>query len=295
MPESEFRRPAFKESRRSTFLLRRIIPHPLTASIADKFLGEGLTEEGHRKLKNFVRRALTGEKLQASREVPQIYRDCDFEFKFEGAENISAGGATLFIGNHTKAGPLKGMAQYFETARLVYEERIDVENNRLREPVAIAQRGLTGVTRLPGGRKFVWTVPFTGQFYDMAAEALGWVTVDLPKFDSRGQIVNRQRLPKKVTDDLIAGGALLWFPQGRHEDPNYLKMPEKSDGLLTKLKDEDLKLVAMKFVPSDKLPSMSIFFSDAVHIQDIPQLDGRVQMSAFVARYLNPLGLKVIK
>lgn len=292
MFEREYRRPPFQESRRPTFLLRRIIPHPLTVYIADKFLGEGLGEEGHRRLKNFVRRALAGEKLQASREVPQIYRDCDFEFNIEGTQNIPESGATLFVGNHTKIGPLKGMAQYFETARVVYEERTGLEDERLREPVAIAQRGLTGVTKLPGGRKFVWKVPFTGQFYDMAAEALSWVTVDLPKFDSKGQIVNKQGLPRKVTEDLIAGGAVLWFPQGTHRDPGNLVMPEKSEGLLTRLKDEDVKLVAMKFIPEKGSTSMSIFFSDAVHIQDIPQLQGRVDMASFVGRYLDPLGSK---
>ncbi|OGD84424.1 hypothetical protein A2165_00675 [Candidatus Curtissbacteria bacterium RBG_13_40_7] len=124
----------------------------------------------------------------------------------------------------------------------------------------------------------------------MAAAAFNWVTVDLPKFDSNGQIMNKQRLPRRVMENLIAGGALLWFPQGKHEDPNCLTMPEKSSGILTRLKDEDVKLVAMRFVPGKN--SMSMFFSDAVHIQDIPQLEGRVDMTAFVARYLDPLGPK---
>ena len=251
-----------------------------------------MTEEGHRRLKNFVRRALAGETLQASREVPQIYRDCGFEFNIEGTQNIPESGATLFIGNHTKIGPLKGMAQYFETSRIVYENRTDVCEERLREPVAIAQRGLAKVVRLPGGRKFVGTVPFTPQFYDMAAEAINWVTVDPPRFDSKGQIVNRQRLPRRVTEDLIAGGAVLWFPQGTHRDPGNLVMPEKSEGFLTKLKGQDVKLVAMRFLPEKGSPSMSIFFSNAVHIQDIPQSERQVDMAAFVVRYLEPLGPK---
>ena len=272
--------------------LIRVIPHPLTVYIADKFLGEGLTEEGHKKLKNLVKKMLEREKVQASREVPQIYQDCGFEFKIEGAENIPKSGSTLFIGNHTRSGPLAGMAQYFETTQIVHDERTQVYDEHLREPVAIAQRGLTKIRRLPGGRKLVFTVPFTPQFYDMAAEALNWVTVDIGRFDSSGQIVNWQRLPRRVTEDLIAGGAVLWFPQGKHEEPSNLAMPEKSEGLLTKLKDKDVKLVAMRFVPADKLPSMSIFFSDAVHIQAIPQPEGRVDMAAFVARYLEPLGPK---
>src|SRR3990167_11296847 len=205
MFEREYGGPSVKESRRSTFIIRRIIPHPLTVYIADKFLSEGLTPEGHEKLKELIQKMLKRKKVQASLEMPQIYEDCGFKFYFEGQGNIPKSQATLFIGNHTRSGPLFGMAQYFETARIVYKERTDVGNEFLREPVAIAQRGLTKVTKLPGGRKFVWTIPFTAQFYDMAAEALNWVTVDPPKFDSSGQIVNRQSLPSKVTEDLIAG------------------------------------------------------------------------------------------
>src|SRR3989338_8743889 len=208
MTEREYRMPSSGEVRPTNLI--RVIPHPLTVYIADKFLGEGLTEEGHKKLKNLVKKMLEREKVQASREVPQIYQDCGFEFKIEGAENIPKSGSTLFVGNHTRSGPLSGMAQYFETARIVYEERTDVGDELLREPVAIAQRGLTKVTKLPGGRKFVWTIPFTPQFYDMAAEALNWVTVDTPRFDANGQIVNRQRLPGRVAENLIAGGAVLW-------------------------------------------------------------------------------------
>ena len=85
---------------------------------------------------------------------------------------------------------------------------------------------------------------------------------------------------------------MLWFPQGKHEDPGNLAMPKKSEGLLTKLKGEDLKLVAMKFLPAKNSLSMSIFFSDAVHIQDVPKIEGQVDMAAFVARYLDPLGPK---
>src|SRR3990167_1800926 len=288
MSERERRMPSSGEVRAANLI--RIVPHPLTVYIADKFLGEGLTEEGHKKLKKLVKKMLKGEKVQASREFPQIYRDCEFEFNFEDRENIPTSGATLFVGNHTRSGPLFGMGQYFETARIVYEERTDVGDDRLREPVAIAQRGLTRVVKLPGVRKFMWTIPFTGQFYDMAVEALNWVTVDPPRFDSSGQIVNRQRLPKRVAEDLIAGGAVLWFPQGKHEEPGNLAMPKKSEGFLIKLKDDDVKLVAMKFMPAKK--SLSIFFSDAVHIQDIPQSEGQIDMAAFVARYLEPLGPK---
>src|SRR3990167_1596107 len=248
MPERDVGKPSLQESQRLTSLIR-IIPHPLTIYIADKLLGEGLTEEGHEKLKKLIQKMLKREQIQVNREVPQIYADCEFKFYFEGQGNIPKSQATLFIGNHTRSGPLFGMAQYFETARIVYEERTDAGDELLREPVAIAQRGLTKVVRLPGGRKFMWTIPFTGQFYDMAAEALNWVTVDPPKFDSNGQIVNPQRLPRRVTEDLIAGGAVLWFPQGTHRDPGNLVMPEKSEGFLTKLKGQDVKLVAMRFLP----------------------------------------------
>src|SRR4030042_42040 len=289
MSEREHRNASTKEAQRSTTLIR-LIPHPLTVHIADKILGEGLSQKGHKKLKYLIQRVLRREQIQVSREVPQIYKDHPFEFYCEGQGNIPRSQATLFIGNHTEGGPLSGMAQYSETSRVVYEERTDVCDERLREPVAIAQRGLTKVVRLLGGRKFIWTIPFTGQFYDMAAAAFNWIVVDPPRFDSNGQIVNKQRLPRQVTENLIAGGALLWFPQGKHENANYLTMPQKSSGLLTRLKDEDVRLVAMRFVPGKN--SLSMFFSDAVHIQDLVQKEGRVDMDDFVSRYLKPLGPK---
>ena len=288
MLEQFYGRPVAQEGRRSTFLIRRIIPHPLTIKIADRFLGEGLTGEGHSKLRSLVKRMLSGEEIRASREVPEIFKDLDFRFIKEGEENIPDSGATLFIGNHTRGGPLFGMGQYFEAARTVYEMRVNVEDEDLREPVAIAQRGLTKATKLPGGIKIVWNAPFTGQFYDLAADALNWITVYPPKFDAKGQITNRQNLPRWVLTRLVAGGALLWFPQGKHQHPDQLEMPGKSTGLLTKLKDEDVKVVAMRFVPGQN--SLSMFFSDAVHIGDIPQREGRVDMNAFVDRYLKPLG-----
>ncbi|OGD85259.1 hypothetical protein A2696_01245 [Candidatus Curtissbacteria bacterium RIFCSPHIGHO2_01_FULL_41_13] len=288
MLEHDHRSPVFQEAKTSAFIIRKVIPHRLTMYIADKLLGEGLTDEGHRKLKDIVGKILRGEHISASREMPQVYEDSDFVFTTAGEENIPSGGATLFMGNHTSGGPLFGMGQYFEVSRSVYRMRINVESEGLREPVAIAQRGLTKVTKLPGGRKIVWNIPLTGQFYDLAAECLSWATVLPPKFDAGGQIVNKQKLPKWVVNNLVAGGALLWLPQGKHQDVNDLTMPEKSAGLLTKLKDEDVNLVAVRFVPGNN--SLQIFFSRAVHIEDVPQKDGVVDIGDFINNYMQRLG-----
>src|SRR3989344_8100660 len=104
MTEREYRMPSSGEVRPTNLI--RVIPHPLTVYIADKFLGEGLTPESHKKLKNLVQKMLKREKIQASLEMPPIYQDCRFEFYFEGRENIPKSQATLFIGNHTRSGPL---------------------------------------------------------------------------------------------------------------------------------------------------------------------------------------------
>lgn len=288
MVEYDYRSFASFETETSTFAIRKIIPHRLTVYIADKLLGEGLGNEGHRKLKDIVSRILRRERILASYEMPQIYEDSDFVFRLEGEENIPTSGATLFIGNHTRGGPLFGMGQYFEASRSAYNVRTGVEIESIREPVFIAQRGLTKVIKLPKGRKIIWNIPLIGQFYDLAAECLGWATVFPPKFDAGGQIVNKQRLPKWVIDNLIAGGALFWFPQGKHQDADYLTMPGKSSGLLTKLKDEDVNLVAARFIPGANLHQ--IFFSRVVHIGDVAQKDGVVDIENFVNNYMQPLG-----
>lgn len=288
MLEQENRILATREIQKSTFIIRRVIPHLLTIYMADKLLGEGLTEKGHKKLKIVIKKFLLREHVQSSSEVPQVYEDSEFLFMTEGDENIPTGGATLLIGNHTRSGPLYGMGQYFEVSRAVYKKRINVKNEILREPRAIAQRGLTKAIKFPGGSKFIWNLPFTDQFYDLAAECLNWVTVSPPRFDTNEQITNKQYLPKEVIDYLLSGGALLWFPQGKHQDANYLTMPEKSIGLLTKLKDEDVNLVAIRFIPGSN--SLRIIFSEAVHIQDVPQEDGSVDIKTFVEKYMQRLG-----
>jgi hypothetical protein len=276
------------EAETSTIILRRVIPHALTIRIADKLLGDGLSEEGHKKLRKVLKKILSQEPVQASSEIPPVYEGAHFTFSTEGQENIPTSGTTLFIGNHTKSGPLAGMGQYFEASKIAYERRVDVVDDHKREPRAIAQKGLTGVFKFPGGARLVWTLPLTEQFYEMAAKSFNWIVVSAPKFDKNNQIINKQNLPLNTIDSFVGGEAMFWFPQGKHMATDDLVMPQKGTGLLTRLKDEDVKIVPVRFTPDGN--TFRIRFGKPVHVQDIqPNSSGQLDVNDFARNYLQPL------
>lgn len=221
--------------------------------------------------------------------MPLIYKDSQFTFTSEGEEHIPSSGTTLFIGNHTRSGPLAGMGQYFEASKIAYERRTGVEDNTKKEPKVIAQKGLTRVIKLPGGARYVWTLPLTEQFYELAADSLNWIVISAPKFDKNGQITNRQNLPQQVVDDFLDGQALFWYPQGKHMETRDLAMPEKGTGFLTKLKDEDVTIVPVRFIPESEV--FRIHFGKPVHIQDLPPNgNGQLDINHFSRNHLEPLG-----
>lgn len=286
------RQSASNSKETSTLILRKIIPHKITIALADKFMGEGLTDEGHSKLKTIVSRILKEEKIQASQDVPPAYVDSQFRFEHDGEENIPNKGTTLFIGNHTKSGPLAGIGQYFEASKIAHDARVDVEDNGKREPRVIAQKGLNKTIKFPGGNRVSVMVPLTESFYELAAKSLDWVVVSVPKFDKNGQITNRQNLPPGVIENLLRGEALFWFPQGKHKEGHDLVMPEKGSGFLNKLKDEDVNIVPTRFMPGNPF---KIRFGQSVHIQDIPKDEnGQLDVNAFSRNYLVPLAKEEI-
>ncbi len=276
------------ETATSTLFLRKVLPHAITVKIGDKLLGQGLSEEGHKQLRSVLKKILNNQPIEVSREIPLIYKDSQFTFTCQGQEHIPASGTTLFIGNHTRSGPLAGMGQYFEASRIAYERRTDVEDHSKREPKAIAQKGLTKVFKLPGGTRYVWTLPLTEQFYELAADSLNWIVISAPKFDKNGQILNRQNLPQGVVDDFLGGQALFWYPQGKHMETHDLAMPEKGTSFLTKLKNEDVTIVPVRFIPTDNV--FRIHFGRPVHIQDLPPNgNGQLDINHFAQNHLEPL------
>ncbi len=277
------------ENAPSTLVLRKIVPHPVSIAIADKVLGQGLSPEGHRHLKPILGKILRGEHVSVGREVLPMYQDAQFKFETEGNEHIPKSGTTLFIGNHEKSRIIGGMGHFIEAARVAYESRGRVENEALREPQVIFQRGLTRVVRLPGGKKFVWMIPLTEQFYQLAAESLDWIAVSPPVNDKNGQITNRQNLPSGVVDQLLEGRALFWFPQGKHDERGAMTMPDKGNGFLTRLKDEDINIVPVMFKPNGS--TFNIRFGQSVHIRQLPQnKTGQLDINHFAQNHLEPLG-----
>lgn len=281
------------ETREKKLFLQRL-PVPLVAYFVNRLLGRNLTSEEQAKIKELAKRVVREEHFSASREVPPVYESQLAKIFCEGEENMPENGSTIVIGNHVRGGPLYDMGQYFEIARIVYEGRTAVKDEFTREPYAIMQRGLAPTVRIFGGRLRV-PIPLarqlTGQFYELMARSVGWEIVDLPRFDESDQITNRQNLSRRAIERLEAGGAMMWFPQGKHV--TNLEFPQKAGDWLFRLKDKDIKLIPLRVISKGK-GTLFLLIGKPIHIQDLPLTDGMVNINRdFVQKHIAPLGRSI--
>ena len=281
------------ETREKKLFLQRL-PVPLVAYFVNRLLGRNLTSEEQAKIKELAKRVVRGEHFSASKEVPPVYESQLAKIFCEGEENIPENGSTIVIGNHVRAGPLYDMGQYFEIARIVYDGRTAVEDEFTREAYAIMQRGLAPTVRIFGGRLRV-PIPLarqlTGQFYELMARSVGWEIVDVPRFDESGQITHRQNLSRRAIERLEAGGAMMWFPQGKHT--TNLEFPQKAGDWLFRLKDKDIQLIPLRVISKGK-GTLFLLIGKPIHIQDLPLTDGTVNINRdFVQEHIAPLGRSI--
>ncbi|OGH29691.1 MAG: hypothetical protein A3F30_02055 [Candidatus Levybacteria bacterium RIFCSPHIGHO2_12_FULL_37_12] len=255
------------EQKRPPIFIRNALVAHVIAFVADRILGDGLTSDGRDLLYKLVVRACRGERVSISREVPLVYQGATLKIEADGQNNIPSFGPTMLIGNHTRGGPLLNNGQFIEMASQGYHARRGVQEEEIREPFVIMQKGLGG-----------WVVKryATEFFYKMAASALNCEIVTIPRFgknkdNKEVEIVNHQGLRPIATQRIIDGGAALWLPQGTHREPDDLRFPEnKGTGFLRKIYDEDryVQLVPVRSIP-DSNRNVKIVFGPAVGISEV--------------------------
>ncbi|OGD98081.1 hypothetical protein A3A49_00415 [Candidatus Curtissbacteria bacterium RIFCSPLOWO2_01_FULL_38_11b] len=277
--------PVSPEQRPPLIIRNALVAHAI-AFVADRILKSGITLEGRELLKNLIIRACHGGRVSISRELPFIYKESELRIEVDGQQFIPSFGSTVFIGNHTRGGPLWNNAQYIEMAKQGYDMRVDVEDEEIREPFVIMQKGLGGWF----GKRYA-----TGIFYNLAASALNCEIVSIAKFDRNKhnrdgkEIINHQGLSPTAVQRIIDGGASLWFPQGRHRDPNDFDFPErKANGFLGKVHDRDrhVQLVPLRSIPDSK-GNIKIVFGQSVDIGHVVASGG---INYFAQKHIVPLG-----
>ena len=250
------------------FIVRNALIAHAIAFGAHRILDDGLTSDGRDLLYKLVLRACRGEEVSISRELPLAYQGAKLKIEVDGQNNIPSSGSTIFIGNHTRGGPLLSNGQFIEEAKQGYDARIDVQDKGIREPFVIMQEGLGGWF----GKRYA-----TGIFYKIAANALNCEIVSIAKFDKSKinkdgtEIMNRQGLSPTAIQRIVNGGALLWLPQGRHRPPNDFNFPEiKANGFLSNVHDRDcrVQLVPVRSIP-DSHGNIKIVFGPAVGISHV--------------------------
>ncbi len=286
MSEHEPRTKIVYDNAPSTRPLRELIPHGLSVRVGDMVFGKDLTPQGHVELRRTLRKMLRAEHVTPGDDMYPAYKDA-IKFIVEGQENIPKSGATLFIGNHEKSPLLAGMVHFIEAARVTNDMRTEAPDDVMRETRIIMQRGLSRPIRVFGRKVGVVTIPFSEQFYQLATDAANWITVDPPKYDKNGQIINRQGLPKGLMEEFYKGQAIFWFPQGKHDKPGNLKMPNKANDFVTKSKDHDININGLVFEQADD--GFHITFTQSVHIQDFPRNEvGELDVNLFAQRFMAP-------
>lgn len=280
--------PPTQPENRDRKLLVQLIPPDLIGLLVAKWIGEGLTPQEKARIIKLVAKIARSEPFIPSREVPPVYESQKSKLIHAGEENIPKKGATIIIGNHTRGGPLYDFGQFFEIARIVHDQRTQVEDECIREPYYILQRGIHYQVKIRG---VIIPIPFcgpiTGQFYELGGRSLNWEIVSPPKFDKNGQIINKQNLPQSAIQRLEDGGAMGWFPQGKHSTD--LVFPKKAGNLLSRLSDKDIQVVPLRVIPQDQ-GVLFLAFGKPVHIRDLAVTNGRVDINAFVQKHIVPLG-----
>lgn len=278
-PTDNWSKDAGKEQKPPALIRNALVAYSI-AYVIDRGIGHGLTPDGHKLLKKLAVKLSQGGKISMSQDVHPVYQRADLSIWVNGQEHIPPSGPTVFVGNHTRGGPLHSIGQYFEVAKEGYDGRFNVEDERIREPFLVMQRGL-------GKGKLVQY--FSGVFYELAARSFNAEVVDIPKYDGKGEVVNSQNLGPGATQRVIEGGALLWYPQGTHRHPDNLQFPQKANGFLNKISDRDhfVQLVPVRAIP-DEQGNISIKFGPSVDIGDVVKKGG---IDYFTQKHLAPLGM----
>ncbi len=157
--------------------------------------------------------------------------------------------------------------------------RSSVDNDQVREPFIIVQRGL--------GKARLMRV-LSGVFFDIVAKnSFGCEMVAIPKHDEQGEVVNKQGLNKKFMQRIADGGASLWLPQGREREPDDFSFPEKATGFLKIINERDgfTQLVPIRSIP-DQQGNIKIVFGTPVDINHVVANGG---INYFAQEHIAPL------
>src|SRR3990167_11452149 len=199
-----------EQRQRPPFFIRNVLVAHAIAFAAGRMLDDGLTSDGRNLLYKLVVKACRGERVSIGRELPHVYQGANFKIEVDGQNNIPSSGPTVIIGNHVRGGPLVSNGRFLETAKQGYDARFDVQEEEIREPFVIMQKGLGGWI----GRRYG-----TGIFYNIAANSLDCEIVAIPRFGKykdkkEFEVINNQRLRSITFQRIAAGGAALWLPPG---------------------------------------------------------------------------------
>lgn len=261
---------------RPPFTIRNVLVANVIARIIDWKLGNGLNSEGHKLLRQTVVNIVGGTKT-SGKDIFRIYQGANLAIEVDGQKYIPTLGPTIFIANHTHGGPMGGVGQFFEMVKEGYNARSDVEDEDVREPFLIAQRGL-------GKGKLIQYL--SGMFYESVGRSLNYEIVAVPRFDKDGEIINGQNL-KLSTVRRIINGASIWLPQGAHRDPDDLHFPEKATEFLkiVNKKDQGIQLVPVRSIP-DSQGNIKVIFGPPVESGHVVASGG---INYFSEKHIAPL------
>ena len=260
------------------FLIRNVLVAHAIAFATDRIMREGLSPDGRRLLKQFVVKAWMGTKVSIAKDISRLNQESSLRIEVEGQEHIPSSGPTIFVANHTYGGPLNNIGQFFEMVKEGENARFDVDNDQVREPFIIIQRGI-GKARLMRS--------LSGVFYDIVGNSFGCEIVAIPKHDEQGEVVNKQNLGKKAIQRIADGGASLWLPQGRESEAWDFRFPEKATGFLKRINEGDCstQLVPVRSIP-DSHGNIKVVFGPAVDVNHVVSNGG---INYFTQKHIAPL------
>ncbi len=264
------------------FLQNALVAHVLAFIIDKAILGSGLNPDGRRLLRIYARRTWRGEKVSIAKEVSRLLDYSELSIEVSGEQNIPTSGPTIFVANHVKGGPLRNVGQFFKMVQVGYDERSGIQDDYIREPFLIIQRGLA---RHAIGK-------LSGLYFDVVGEALGCEIVEIPRFrkDENGdgeRIVNHQRLKKSAVQRIVAGGASVWMPQARERTEDDFNFPFKGNRYIRKIAAVEpyTQITPICSIP-DSRGNLKLVFGKAVDIKDVIANGG---IQDFALRHIAPL------
>jgi len=265
---------------KAPFLFRNSIGAHIVSRIVDRAIGEDCTPEGRKLLRNLIVNMCQGKSVSISREASKVYEGARNSLEVMGSENIPNYGPTILVANHTRGGPLNSIGQFLEIAKYAYFARHGVDNEKIREPFFIMQRGLS---------KGKIVEFFSGKLYEIAGHSLRSEVVDIPRFNNSNEIINGQKIHSNAISRIVAGGCALWTPQGKHRSANDFYFPEqKGNGFLRRINniDGNVALVPVKCVPETS-DNLEIYFGKPVILGEVLENGG---INYFAQKHLCLLG-----